>query len=152
MEAIQNIWITKERKKESTPLAVDGEIFKHGSRNKRIGNVHYKHIKMHYKVQLTMILIFYTHAKEIQNCKVINLNFVNEGNSGSSHYHQTKIIVFLTHNLPRGLQKFKLHLQLELETDKQKIAKYSNWNFVNDTIIDAQKIVDCLAHNCSLTK
>lgn len=43
-------------------------------------------------------------AKEmLQNYKGINLNFVNEGNSGPSHYHYTKIIMLLIYILPELL-------------------------------------------------
>lgn len=78
----------------------------------------------------------------LSNYKVINLNFVHERNCVSSFCHGNQIIMHLTRSLLRACEKFKLFWYQELEADKQKIAKCSNWDFLNDKIIDAS--------NCSL--
>lgn len=78
--------------------------------------------------------------KMLTNYKVINLNFVLSGNSVSSCCHGSKIIMLLIPNLLRACEKFKLFWYQGLEADRRENAKYSNWNFLNDKIIDAPKL------------
>lgn len=103
--------------------------------------IYYRKLGIHPKVKNSIHLHFTcTVRKMLSNYKVINLNFVHVGNCVSSCCHGNQIIMLLILSLLRACEKFKLFWYQELEADKEKSAKCSNWNFLNDKIIDAPKL------------